>query len=343
MRFVRAFIASFALILSANGVLAATIFSSKTPGCAIELSGEIVQGDAERLAAIADQAGLTGAIDSGEAKNSAEKALCLNSPGGSYVEGRNMAHFVHKNGIATRTLATSECYSSCAFVFMAGHSLGGEVDGPRRILTIGGKLGFHAPYFALDPDKPVTGADTNAVSVLSMQLISDFIKFSSYASPFDHRPMFSMSLLGDTLGMMPDQLELVDTVEEAARWAIELDGTREKALLNDRQLVQACVNFQAWEFDLPSTEVTEFKWYLPLKRMMLTLWGEEREFGLVDTGGMEVRHCLVEANNTKESGFIICSRDEFNGVMLGDCEHGFGSWEPWYYALPPATPLTQLR
>jgi hypothetical protein len=321
---------------------AATIGPSRASGCAIELVGEILVGDLERLAAVADAAGLTGEILSGEPKNSADAALCLNSPGGSYLEGRDMAHFVHKHGIATRILGKSECYSSCAFLFMAGHSLGAEADGPRRILTIGGKLGFHAPYFNLDPAATFTGDEASKLATLSLQLIADFIQFSSYTSTFDHRPMFSMSLLQDTLRMGPSELSLVDTVEEVARWSIELAGNRENAILDERQMVQACVNFQAWSFDQPSERVSDFSWYLPLQRSTRMVYGDETEFGLVDTGGMEVRNCLVEVLREPGSGYTICSRDDFNGVQLGQCDEGYGFWQPWYYALSPDTPLSEL-
>lgn len=322
---------------------AATISPSRTAGCAIELSGEITSEDAARLATAAEIAGLTGEIVSGEPKNSEEVALCLDSPGGSYQEGRIMAQFVHEHGIATRILEDSECYSSCAFLFMAGRSLGAENDGPRRILSIGGQLGFHAPYFALDPQASFSGAETSALATLSLQLIADFIQFSSYTSAFDHRPMFSMSLLEQTLRTGPDQLNLVDTVEEAARWGIELDGPNESVQLSERHLVQACANFQAWSFDQPSEIVRDFSWYLPLNRSTATMWGREMEFGLVDTGGMEVRNCMVQVSDKPTTGFAICSRDEFNGVLLGDCASGLAHWWPWYYAMPPSTALTDLR
>jgi hypothetical protein len=322
---------------------AATISPSRAAGCAIELSGEITAGDAARLAAAAEIAGLTGEIASGEPKNSEKAALCFDSPGGSYQEGRNMAQFVHQNGIATRIREDSECDSSCAFLFMAGRSFGSEVDGPRRILSIGGQLGFHAPYFALDPRASFSGAETSALATLSLQLIADFIEFSSYTSAFDHRPMFSMSLLEQTLRSGPDQLNVVDTIEEAARWGIEVEGPSESVLLSEGHLVQACANFQAWSFDQPSEIVRDFSWYLPLNRTTATMWGQEMEFGLVDTGGMEVRNCMVQVSNEPAPGFAICSRDEFNGVLLGDCESGLAHWWPWYYAMPPSTALSDLR
>ncbi|MBJ6988962.1 hypothetical protein [Devosia sp. MC521] len=292
---------------------------------------------------MAETAGLTGEIDSGEPKNSADMALCLDSPGGNYMTGRDMAQFVHQHGIATRILAGSECFSSCAFLFMAGHSLGAEVDGPRRILTIGGALGFHAPYLDLKPTETFDGAETSELATLTLQLIADFIDFSSYSSVFDHRPMFSMSLLEDTLRMGPSEMSVVDTVQEVARWSIELDGQRENAVLSDQQLVQACMNFQAWSFDRPSERVTDFSWYLPLQKSTQVVYGDETEFGLVDTGGMEVRNCSVEVNTAPQTGFLICSRDDFTGVQLGQCDGGYGFWQPWYYALPPATPLIDLR
>lgn len=254
-----------------------------------------------------------------------------------------MAQFVHQHGIATRVRRDAECYSSCAFLFMAGRSLGAEVDGPRRILSIGGQLGFHAPYLALEPRASFSGSETSALATLSLQLIADFIRFSSYTSAFDHRPMFSMSLLQQTLRAGPDQLSLVDTVEEVARWSIELEGPHEMVQLSERYLVQACTNFQAWSFDQPSEAVTDFSWYLPLERSTATLWGQETQFGLVDTGGMEVRSCMVQVHDEPAAGFAICSRDEFNGVLLGDCENGLAHWWPWYYAMPPSTPLTDLR
>lgn len=329
--------------LSPAAGTAATIKASNAPGCAVELSGEITTGDADRLAAAAEIAGLTGEIMSGEPKNSEQAALCLDSPGGSYLEGRDMAHFVHKHGIATRVLATSECYSSCAFLFMAGHSLGAEVDGPRRILSIGGKLGFHAPYLDLGADETFSGPEASGMATLSLQLIADFIEFSSYTSSFDHRPMFSMSLLQDTLRTGPTEMSIIDTLEEAARWSIELEGVREKAALSERDMVQACINFQAWSFDRPSEHVTDFTYYLPLKRQTGVVYGDETEFAIVDTGGMEVRNCQVEASAVPAEGFLICSTDDFNGVRLGDCNSSYGFWQPWYFALPPATSLAELR
>ena len=111
------------------------------------LAGKIVSGDFDRFYALARDLNLTAKPNSGEPVNTAVSALCLDSPGGKWIEGRQIALFVHKYGIATRVLAGTECYSSCALVFMAGRSLGGEVDGPRRILHVQGRLGSHAPEY----------------------------------------------------------------------------------------------------------------------------------------------------------------------------------------------------
>lgn len=322
---------------------AASIAPSAKLGCAIELSGEITAGDAARLAEIADRAGLTGVIESGEPKNSADKALCLDSPGGSYQEGQKMARFVHKHGIATRVLADAECLASCAFVFMGGRYLGGEFDGPRRILTVGGKLAFQAPTLTTPPQASFSGVDLGIVATRSMQVVAELMAFASYTPIFDHRPMYAMSLLQEILSTGPDEVRLVDTVEDVGRWNIELSGHRERAILSEEQLVQACNNFQAWSLDRPSQPVTDVDWQLPLPRSTASMWGEEIELALVDTGGMEISNCQVEISAKPVDWFAICSRDDFSGVRFGDCNDSVAIWQPWYLALPPATPLTDLR
>ena len=322
---------------------AASIVESKRPDCAIELSGEIAAGDARQLAAIAEAAGLTRPIESGEPNNSGDMALCLDSPGGSYQEGQAMARLMHQHGIATRILADAECYASCAFVFMAGRFLGGEMDGPRRILTVGGRLGFQAPILTISPQASFSGVDISVVATRSMQLVADLMGFAAYKSIFDYRPMYAMSLLEQLLRTGPDEMVLVNTVEDVGRWTIELAGHREQHRLDDLQLIQACTNFQEWSMDRPSRTVTDVEWLLPLPRSSLSIWGETMEFALVETGGMEVSNCQLQASAQPVDWFAICSRDDFNGVNFGACHDNAVHWVPWYYGLAPDTPLSDLR
>lgn len=336
--------AVFLATVSLTGApVAATIVPSEKPGCAIALSGEITAGDAERFTELADRAGLTRPIESGEPNNTSDTALCLDSAGGSYQEGQKLARFVHQHGIATRILADAECYATCAFVFMAGRYLGGEMDGPRRILTVGGRLGFQAPVLSISPQASFSGVDISVVANRSMQVVADLIAFGSYKSIFEYRPMYAMSLLEQILRTGPDELVMVETVEHVGRWNIELDGHKERQRLSEPQLIQACVNLQEWSLDKPSENALNYEWQLPLKRSSFSLWGQATEVASVDTGGMEIRNCQIQASAQPMDWLAICSRDDFTGVNLGACFDSAVHWVPWYYGMSPETRLTDLR
>lgn len=75
--------------------------------------------------------------------------ISLDSPGGNYVEGLNMAQYFRANAIATVVENGKFCYSACAFAFLGGsgfsptQSIGHYVD---RMVRPGAIVGFHAPY-----------------------------------------------------------------------------------------------------------------------------------------------------------------------------------------------------
>src|SRR5690606_21795698 len=101
------------------------------------------------------------------------------------------------------------------------------------------------------------------------------------------------------------------------------------------------INFQAWNLDRRSEVASEY--YKIEGYMRADLWGEPTRFALIETGGMERRFCHVQVTTRPGPIFAICSRDEFNGVIYGDCENDLAFTVPWYYSLPPQTPLIRLR
>lgn len=322
---------------------AARVSTTENPGCAIVLTGTIEQGDFARLRDAARDRGLLKPADTGEPSNPQDQAVCLDSPGGSYVEGRLIAGLVHEFGITTRVPSQAECLSACAFIFMAGRAHGAETDGPSRFLNVRAKLGFHAPYLALQDDDVLSGRDTMAILELHNKIIGEFIQFGSYASDFDARPMFSLSLLGETLSAGPTELAGVDTIEAAARWGIFLEGVAAGRPIDHKAAAQICVNFQAWMVDKRS-DSSSMDYYKsqPITVEHAELWGEEVELARIDTGGMEERYCLVRLSTQPTSGTAICSRDDFNGLNFGDCRAGVAHWVPWYYSLPPETPISAI-
>lgn len=114
--------------------------------------GPVVSGDLAALTELYNDV-----VTCDPALLSAEGASCavftLQSEGGNYYEGLEIAHFFRNNGIATVVEAGAYCYSACAFAFLGGtgyssmDTLGAYID---RTIEPGGILGFHAPYFAAE-------------------------------------------------------------------------------------------------------------------------------------------------------------------------------------------------
>jgi hypothetical protein len=100
-------------VLSHSGVNAASITStiSKDGKVIVSLIGEIADGDADTLKSI-----IKSANDSGHFVS----AIRLDSPGGSILEGSNLASVVRFGKIATSIVNGAKCASACFIVFAAG-------------------------------------------------------------------------------------------------------------------------------------------------------------------------------------------------------------------------------
>jgi len=141
------FLAFLLPVLPARG---AEIGPGAAPLCQLKLEGPIQAGDSEKLSAALD--GL-----SSEGSESGNVSLCLNSLGGNYDEALKLITLVLKRtNVATIIDRGAQCYSACAFLFLAGNAQRSE-DGelaPDRTLDVRATLGFHAPYL-----KTGTGTD----------------------------------------------------------------------------------------------------------------------------------------------------------------------------------------
>lgn len=339
---VRAFVGT-TLMLGVVPAMAADINAvADSDQCAISIRGPIEKGDADRFADYLKTFDVSDS-ESSEGINS-DRAVCLHSPGGDYVEGRRIAQQVYSKGLTTRIKAMDECYSACALIFMAGRIHGAESDTVSRYLHVDGTLGFHAPYFDIAKDEKLTGERAAAMLRLSNLLISDFVSFGSSRSDFDIQSMISSSLLAEMLAMGPDEMSVVDTVEKVSRWNIKLEGIRAKERISRAGAVRACLNFQSWLADKESS-IDSLSYYLTGEEKLVTYKqdGEITTFSKIETGGMEDSHCLVARGAGPVSSIGLCSVDDFNGMRIGDCAKGIVYYVPWYYSLEPKTSLAALK
>lgn len=326
----------WATVLASQAARAAEIRVSDHPRCAIELEGEIVDGDAAKLLQLLKSEGML--YDGGEGNAYETEALCLASNGGDFVEGMALARLVYEQGVPTRLLPQAECYSSCAFVFMAGRSLGYEWDGPYRGLSKSARLGFHAPFTTFESTDEVPGSEVNTLVSAYNAVIGDFIQFGQSKSIFSHRPSFSQDLLGKLLRMGPSEMLTVDTIEDAERWQITLEDVEMPPSFDLLSAANACENFQAWTLDNTSESVDGYT--PPVQLVEFPTDTGKATYIHVDTGGMEERYCLV-GRSVGGQGYEICSVDGFNGVNFGRCPDG-GIFVPSYYGLRADTRISSL-
>jgi hypothetical protein len=167
-------IAAVALFISAPHVCAADVAVLSTTTTAkrddpVRLSGPIVPGDNKKLESALDTVGPRG-VPSDHALGRYRTTLCLNSPGGSYSEGLQIANFLLEQHFRTMIEPNAICYSACALIFMAGNwTFEGQYFSDRT-LHVTGQLGLHAPYIKGIPQKTYSSLDLEAAYKASIQL-----------------------------------------------------------------------------------------------------------------------------------------------------------------------------
>ena len=116
------------------------------------LKGDITSADASNV-----KAALAKYRMSNQQDPSARIVIALNSPGGSYDAGLDLALLFRREGLATEVNEGETCFSACAIAFLGGatppHDPTPLADNsplpnqpPDRSIAAGAELGFHAPY-----------------------------------------------------------------------------------------------------------------------------------------------------------------------------------------------------
>jgi hypothetical protein len=132
-RLIAAVLTALALGAAALPAAALQFTQQRLGGVSVVLaSGEIVAGDADRLAAF-----LTGRPVSGA-------TVVLDSPGGDLVEGMVLGALIRQQRLGTRILSGDECASACVFSFVGG--VVREVDNGARLGVHTASLMFSDAY-----------------------------------------------------------------------------------------------------------------------------------------------------------------------------------------------------
>lgn len=178
----------------------------------IELTGDIVSGDSNRLTALFDANFQCGEFDC--LPHSA--LVSLNSTGGDYNEGQKLARLFREHAVATIVETGRTCLSACAIAFLGGTGVwttGGIGAFIARYIEPGAKIGFHAPY--LRPDDAQEIAQSNLPLVLQTARL-DNERLANIINTYFVDPY----VIGNILVKGPDETYDIDTIEDMLKFRV---------------------------------------------------------------------------------------------------------------------------
>lgn len=213
--------------------------------CAIFLVGPIEQGDLSKLELAYDEYDLHRSEMNPQYWQDDDQhiRICLNSDGGALSEGIKIARFLIDNGMGSVVLESASCQSACAVAFMGGTYFPEDDRGPLpfRVIYPSSILGFHAPSLNI-PDSNYSAKvvkDAYATALVSVAQIEDIATDGA----------FPRSLLIEMLKTNPDDMLIVDRVEQAVRWGIIVASVQAIQPLTSDLVQVGCRNIDANELD----------------------------------------------------------------------------------------------
>lgn len=197
--------------------------------CAVTFSGEIAQGDLDKIQALDIRTFASGT-----------RPLCLDSAGGSFAEAIRIADYLHERGIPTAVDDGASCLSSCAFAFLGGSTQGT----PNKSLHLNATLGFGGLQASV-PEDSYDATELKAALGLGLQVAS---QITARMDTFGMSPGFAAEIM--TLG--DSDVLYVDRVDQARALGLRLAGFEAPSSLGDEMVTRACIRQNA-DFDPANT------------------------------------------------------------------------------------------
>jgi hypothetical protein len=304
------------------------------PSCNMRLTGEIKDGDLERLANVVAQI-----------KSRQCQGLCLNSPGGSFQEAIRISRTMlgkdtipaGSPGLPLWTVieAGAECYSACSIIFMAGNTYQeAEGWGPAisRYLHVQGKLGFHAPFIfnIKDPsfkDQTVESSlqkieQAFRAGLKATREIAELGVGSNMGGRMSNYNIMPLHLIVEMLSKGAEELFLIDTVIKAERYKIQLFGAKPPSRIGVCELQNFCLNHHYGNLEntgLHAAIPESFPPSEPCKKPAKSLQkGAETYLYFDYYGGEGTGFCVVKLPRSKNKLPLI-----YSSVVYGDPLHDY--------------------
>ncbi|PLX35837.1 MAG: hypothetical protein C0606_17220 [Hyphomicrobiales bacterium] len=219
--------------------------------CGKYVNGGVIIGESYRVVFLEGEIGVDDAKRFQEFHENRPKVcdgpvvLHLNSQGGNFLAGIDIANFVRRKFIGTYVDKDAVCLSACAFIFMAGSQYHG--DGyfePRRKMHYLATVGFHAPFI-----------DTEQVRKIPVEARAKFLQ-NAYDTAIQAAAKivvlaidarWNVELANAILRTKAPEFVYVDTVGKAGNWGISLVGGPRKFKFKKRDAQVACINNYYWK------------------------------------------------------------------------------------------------
>jgi len=323
----------------ASIAMAADIRPVESDKCRYLLSGVIEKGDAEKIAAIVAENG-----DGVDAGNS----ICLNSPGGNYLAGKQLYDAFMADGFATYVRKGDECHSACAIAFLGG-SQWGDFRHPSRTIEPGAVVGFHAPYVKLEPGKKYDADYVSALTRAAFGIVGSLINDQESLK-------ISRRFLTDYILFDSEETRTIQTVEDAAHAGIAIDTKPKKIPLSPENITHACETLfgvYGSNFINPDTATSpDFR-------------TEDSEFSKNSSGKIEIENtswlristlhdwetpyqtasCAFRAENGANNDIdaVLWSNDVAEEPKLENALQTLKTSVPWWYFLPKETGVLDIH
>lgn len=282
-------------------------------GCNYLLEGEIKKGQTEEVSQYLSQFRFVSPV------------ICLDSPGGSLLEGITLAKLFRAKGIPTRVMAGTSCMSACAVAFMGGTQLG-EGDGfssPNRAIHAEGRLGFHAPSLKVS-DGSYGKKIVDKAYRIAVQSVAEVLS----AAAEIEMPLDAVETM---LRTAPETFYDISTVGRSMEWNVDVYGLPTSAKINEPMWLTACLNFVGKHRGIGQ--------FVPSDQQYVNIPEDgQKVYVTLNSGNVDTHYCKFERSQyLEQQGFLgvlgtvnVSDRDD---RAVENYNFGQADFSPWHHSL----------
>ncbi len=215
-------LACLALTATAHAApLKLTRLAPNPMGCSHLLQGQLTADSAEQVMRLVSE------------QRYSTPVLCLDSPGGSLIEGLQMARFFRSYGVPTRVRDGDSCMSACAVAFMGGTEMaeGAPLD---RAIHARARLGFHAPSLSV-PDGNYGKSSVDKAYYVAVQGIAEVLGAA-------HEIAMPINAVETMLRTPAAEFYDIATTGRALDWGVQVEGIPAPTRISPPMWLNGCMN-----------------------------------------------------------------------------------------------------